>query len=161
MFQHENCNLHRTLCIFSCEYVINRNPCCYKRQYTYFHTKDHLRQRPYNMGDCLSLAWNSVGARNCYLDILDKLQKLLVLYLLVLLNPWLIVEIQPTQFFCIGFSELAKLVVMLYSLRPPFFVLIGHMIFLLRFLKVIRISISIDSFLAQLNCGILYLYNLF
>ena len=50
---------------------------------------------------------------------------------------------------------------MLYSLRPPFFVLIGHMIFLLRFLKVIRISISIDSFLAQLNCGILYLYNLF
>ena len=30
---------------------------------------------------------------NCYLGILEKLKKLLALYLLVLLNPWLILEI--------------------------------------------------------------------
>ena len=39
------------------------------------------------------------GAPSCYLDLLGKLQKrisgLLVLHLLLLLNPWLIVEIWP------------------------------------------------------------------
>ena len=39
------------------------------------------------------------GAPSCYLDLLDKLQKryaeLLVLHLLLLLNPWLIVEMWP------------------------------------------------------------------
>ena len=40
------------------------------------------------------------GAPSCYLDLLDKLQKryagLLVLHFLLLLNPWLIVEMWPT-----------------------------------------------------------------
>ena len=39
------------------------------------------------------------GAPSCYLELLDKLQKqyagLLVLHLLLLLNPWLIVEMWP------------------------------------------------------------------
>ena len=39
------------------------------------------------------------GAPSCYLELLDKLQNryagLLVLHLLLLLNPWLIVEIWP------------------------------------------------------------------
>ena len=40
-----------------------------------------------------------VGAPSCYLELLDKLQcgyaGLLVLHLLILLNPWLIVEMWP------------------------------------------------------------------
>ena len=40
-----------------------------------------------------------VGAPSCYLELLDKLQKrnagLFVLHLLLLLNPWLIVEMRP------------------------------------------------------------------
>ena len=45
------------------------------------------------------------GAPNCYLELLDKLQKrilgLLVLPLLPVLNPWLIIEILPAYVFSI------------------------------------------------------------
>ena len=59
--------------VYFIKYDINRNQCCYERLYKYFHTKDHLRRRPCNVGNCLNLAWNTVGVVNCYLDLLDKL----------------------------------------------------------------------------------------
>ena len=45
------------------------------------------------------------GALSCYLELLDKLKNeyvgLLVLHLLLLMNPWLIIEVWPAQVFSV------------------------------------------------------------
>ena len=50
------------------------------------------------------------GTPSCYLELLDKLQKqivgLLVLHLLLLWNPWLIIEMWPAEVFSIGITLL-------------------------------------------------------
>ena len=67
------------------------------------------------------------GATSCYLELSDELQSgyagLLVLHLLPLLNPWLILEMQPSlsifyrYYFGRFSSELAQLVPLLFSRR--------------------------------------------
>ena len=52
------------------------------------------------MHPCMEYCFHILpGAASCYLKLLDKLQNeyagLLVLYLLLLLNPWLIIELYP------------------------------------------------------------------
>ena len=88
----------------------------------------------------------------------------MVLDLLILLNPWLIVEMWPAYVFSISIksgrcsSELAQLVPLPFSQgRYTSYSLIDRMIFLSPFRDAARMFMSTDSSLAQLGCGILCL----
>ena len=109
------------------------------------------------------------GAPSCYLELLDKLKSeyagLLVLHLLLLLNPWLIVKMQPAEVFSIGITLVD---VHLNWLNQIHFlilkggllvILIDYMIFLSPVLAVTRMSMSTVYFLAKLGSGILCLQN--
>ena len=88
-----------------------------------------------------------------------------VLHLLPLLNPWLIIEMQPGEVFSIGITLVD---VHLNQLNWFHFlilegglliILIDCMIFLSSFLDVTRMCMSRVSLLAKLDSGILYLQN--
>ena len=109
------------------------------------------------------------GAPSCYLELLDKLKSeyagLLILHLLLLLNPWLIVKMQPAEVFSIGITLVD---VHLNWLNQIHFlilkggllvILIDYMIFLSPVLAVTRMSMSTVYFLAKLGSGILCLQN--
>ena len=103
------------------------------------------------------------GAPSCCLELLDKLQKR---HLLPLLNPWLIVEMQPAQVFSIGIILLVHLNWLswfhfLILEGVLLIVVIDCMIFLSLFLDVTSMSMSTVSFLAQLGYGVLCLQNAF
>ena len=88
---------------------------------------------------------------------------LLVLHLLLLLNPWLIVEMWPAEVFSIGITLVDVLqnwrnwLHFLFLEGGLLVVLIDFMIFLSLFLDVTRMVMSTVSFLAQLDPGILCL----
>ena len=89
--------------------------------------------------------------------ILLSRHKTLVCHLLLLLNPWLIIEMLPAYVFSIGITLIDVLQNWLNLLNFIFLeggllvILIDSMIFLSPFLDVIRMSISTVSFLAQLD----------
>ena len=109
-------------------------------------------------------------APSCYLKLLKRICKneyvgLLVLHFLLLLNPWLIIEMWPAKVFSKGIT----LVNVLWNWFNWFhflfvkgggilIILIGFMIFLPSFLDVTRMSMSTVSFLSQLDSGVLCLY---
>ena len=88
------------------------------------------------------------GAPSCFLELLDKVQKLLVFHLLPLLNPWLIVEMQPAQVISIGITlvdiHLNWLNWFLFLILQGdlLLILIDYMIFLSQFLDVTRMSVN-------------------
>ena len=111
------------------------------------------------------------GAPSCYLELLEKLQKRICRTV----APSLAVSHEPlahhrnvvslSLFYRYYFGkcslELAQLVPLLFSLGGVLITLIYCMIFLSPFLNVTRMSMSTVSFLAQLNSGILCLWNAF
>ena len=108
------------------------------------------------------------GVPSCYLELLEKLKNeyagLFALYLLILLNPWFIVEMWPDYVFSIGITLVDVLQNSLNWFHfiflevGLFVILIDCMIFLLPFLNVARMmSMSTVSFLARLDTGILCL----
>ena len=109
----------------------------------------------------LVATWNyQISSKNGYVG-------LLVLHLLHLLNSWLIVEMELVYVFSLGITLVD---VRLNWLNWFHFhivegvllvILIDCMIFLSPLLDVTRMSMSAVSFLAQLNSGILFLYNVF
>ena len=113
----------------------------------------------------------SAGAPSCYLicwiSYKSEHAGLLVLYLLSVLNPWLVVEMQPAlSLFCRYYfgrcsSELAELVSLPYSggRSTPYSDRLHD--FLSPFLDVTSMSMSIVSLLAQLGSGIFCLQNAF
>ena len=104
-----------------------------------------------------------VATWNCQTCYKSEYAGLLVLYLLLLLSPWLIVEIWSASLFSIGITLVDVLQNWLNWFRFPYLeeglliILIDCMIFLLSFLDVNRMSISTVSFLSQLVSGILCL----
>ena len=106
-------------------------------------------------------------APNCYLESLDKLQNeyagLVVLLLLLLLNPWLIIEMWPAEVFSIGITLVDVVKIWLNWFHFLFLeagllvILIDCMIFLSPFPDVTRMSMSTVSFIAQLDSGIMCL----
>ena len=106
-------------------------------------------------------------APNCYLELLDKLQNeyagLVVLLLLLLLNPWLIIEMWPAEVFSIGITLVDVVKIWLNWFHFLFLeagllvILIDCMIFLSPFPDVTRMSMSTVSFIAQLDSGIMCL----
>ena len=104
---------------------------------------------------------------NCQTSHKNEYAELLVLHLLLLLKPWLIVEMWQAQVFSNGIT----LVDVLQNWLSWFYFLfleggllvflIDCMIFLSLFLDVTRMSMSTVSFLAQLDSGILCLRNPF
>ena len=82
---------------------------------------------------------------------------ILVLRLLPLLNPWLIVVMQPSEVFSAGITLVdvylnwQNWLSFLILVGGPLVILIGCMIFLSPFLDVIRMSMSIAFFLQSLN----------
>ena len=105
------------------------------------------------------------GAPSCYLESLDKLQKLicklLVLRLLFLWKPWLILKMWPAYVFSIGITLVVVLQNWLNWFHFPFLerclliILIDCIIVLSPLLDVTRMSMWTFSFLAQLDSGIL------
>ena len=107
------------------------------------------------------------GAPNCYLEMLDKLQK----QICRTVGPLLAASVEPLahrrniaslslfyrNYFGRCLSELAQLVTFPYSRRRS--TRYSQMLFV--FLDVTRISISTVSFLAQLDHGFLCLQNAF
>ena len=110
---------------------------------------------------CMECCHFWIGARSCYLELLDKLQKeyagLLVLHSLLLLNPWHIVKMWPAWVFPLGITLVDVLQNWLNRFNFLFLVggllviLIDCMIFLSPFLDVNRMSMSTVSFLAHLE----------
>ena len=114
--------------------------------------------------------WN--GAPSCYLELLDKLQKGICradgLSLAASLEPLaLIVVMWPAYVFSIGITlvdDLQNCVNWFHFLFLEgglLVILIDCMIILSPFLDITRMSISTVSFLAQLDSGILCLWNAF
>ena len=108
-------------------------------------------------------------APSCYLKLLKRICKneyvgLLVLHFLLLLNPWLIIEMWPAKVFSIGITLINVLwnwlnwFHFLFVKGGILIILIGLMIFLPSFLDVTRMSMSTVSFLSQLDSGVLCLY---
>ena len=108
-------------------------------------------------------------APSCYLKLLKRICKneyvgLLVLHFLLLLNPWLIIEMWPAKVFSIGITLVNVLwnwlnwFHFLFVKGGILIILIGLMIFLPSFLDVTRVSMSTVSFLSQLDSGVLCLY---
>ena len=111
------------------------------------------------------------GASNCYMELLDKLQKRICRTV----GPSLAVSLEPLThhqnvaslsflyryYFGRCSSELAQLVPLLFSREILLIILIDCMIFQSPFLDVTRMSMSTVSFLAQLDSGILCLQNAF
>ena len=107
------------------------------------------------------------GARSCYLELLDKLQKricrtvgpLLAASLEHLAHRQNVASLSLFYRYYFGrcSSELAQLVPLPYSRGRSTFILIDCMIFLSPFLDVTRMSMLTVSFLAQLDSGILCL----
>ena len=107
------------------------------------------------------------GAPSCYLELLSKLQKLICRTV----GPSLAASLEPlahrrnvaslSLFYRYYFgrcsSELAQLVPLPYSWGSLLVILIDCMIFLSPFLDVTRMSMSVVSFLAKLDSGILCL----
>ena len=121
-------------------------------------------------------AWNTVfmsglvllaATWNCQISQKNRYVGLLILYLLPLLNPYLIAKMQPAYVFSTG--------IILVDVHLNWFNwfhflileggllvnLIDCLIFLSAFLDVTRMSRSIVSFLVQLGYGILCLQNAF
>ena len=109
-------------------------------------------------------------APSCYLKLLKRICKneyvgLLVLHFLLLLNPWLIIEMWPAKVFSIGITLVNVLwnwlnwFHFLFVKGGILIILIGLMIFLPSFLDVTRMSMSTVSFLSQLDSGVLCLYS--
>ena len=107
------------------------------------------------------------SAPSCYLDLLDKLQNgyegLLVLHSLLLLNPWLVIEMKLAYVFSIGitlvdvhFNWLNWFHFLILE-GGLFVILIDCMNILSPFLDVTRMSMPTVSFVAQLDSGILCL----
>ena len=114
---------------------------------------------------CMEYIW--AGAPSCYLDLLDISYKkgcarLLVFHLLLLLNPWPMVEIRPAEVFFIGIT-LVDVLQNWLKFHFLFFevgllvILVNCMIFLSPFVDVTRMSMSTVAFFAQLGSGILCL----
>ena len=111
------------------------------------------------------------GALSCYLNVIDHLQKqvvgLLAQHWLSLFDPWLIVKMWPAQVFYIGIALVGAHLYWLNWIHifilvgGLFVILIDCMINLSPLIEVIRILISATSFLAQLDYGILCLWNAF
>ena len=108
-------------------------------------------------------------APSCYLKLLKQICKneyvgLLVLHFLLLLNPWLIIEMWPAKVFSIGITLVNVLwnwlnwFHFLFVKGGILIILIGFMIFLRSFLDVTRMSMSTVSFLSKLDSGVLCLY---
>ena len=104
------------------------------------------------------------GARSCYLDLLDKLQKRICR----IVGPSLAASLEPlahhrnvaslSLFYRYYFGRCSSKLAQLVFLEGGLLViLIDCMIFLSPFLDVTRMSMSTVSFLAQLNSGILCL----
>ena len=99
------------------------------------------------------------GAPSCYLELLDKLKNeyagLLVLQLLLLLNPWLIVEMWRTKVFSIGITLVDVLQNWLNWSHVLFLegdlliIMIDRMIFLSPFLDVTTMSVYVKSFFSR------------
>ena len=99
------------------------------------------------------------GAPSCYLELLDKLKNeyagLLVLQLLLLLNPWLIVEMWRTKVFSIGIILVDVLQNWLNWSHVLFLegdlliIMIDRMIFLPPFLDVTSMSVYVKSFFSR------------
>ena len=124
--------------------------------------------RPYMKYCCHVLA----GTPNCYLDMLDKLQK----QVCRTIGPSLATSLEPLahrlnavslSLFYMYYFDIYLYLNWLNWFRflilvpGPLVILIGCIIFPLPFLGDISISMSTVSFLAQLNSGILYLQNPF
>ena len=111
-----------------------------------------------------------VGTPSRYLKLLSYQNGyvgLLVLHLLLLLNPWFIVERQPAYVFDIGITLVdvhlnwlnwSHCLILEEGLLV---ILIDYMIFLSPFLDGTTMSMSTVSFFAQLVSGILFLQNTF
>ena len=108
-------------------------------------------------------------APSCHLKLLKRICKneyvgLLVLHFLLLLNPWLIIEMWPAKVFSMGITLVNVLwnwlnwFHFLFVKGGILIILIGLMIFLPSFLDVTRMSMSTVSFLSQLDSGVLCLY---
>ena len=101
------------------------------------------------------------------LELLDNYKNehagLLVLHLLLLLNPWLIIEMWPAYIFSIGIilvdvlQDWINWFQFLLLEGSLLVILIDCMIFLSPFLHVTRMSMSTVPFLEQLDSGILCL----
>ena len=111
-------------------------------------------------------------APSCYLKLLKRICKneyvgLLVLLFLLLLNPWLIIEMWPAKVFSIGITLVNVLwnwlnwFHFLFVKGGILIILIGFMIFLPSFLDVTRMSMPTVSFLSQLHSEVLCLYSVF
>ena len=85
---------------------------------------------------------------NCQISYKNVYVRLLVLHLLLLLNPWIIVQM---YYFGSCSSELIQLVPFGFRESGLFVILIDCIFFLSPFLTVTRISISTVFFLAQLD----------
>ena len=111
------------------------------------------------------------GAPSCYLDLLDKLQK----WICRIVGPSLAASLEPLVH-CRNVASLSLSIVItlvdvlqnwlnwfhfLFLEGSLLVILIDCMIFLSPFLDVTRMSMSTVSFLAQLNSGILCLWNAF
>ena len=99
------------------------------------------------------------GAPSCYLELLDKLKNeyagLLVLQLLLLLNPWLIVEIRRAKVFSIGITLVDVLQNwlnwshILFLEGDLLIIMFDRMIFLSPFLDVTTMSVYVKSFFSR------------
>ena len=104
-----------------------------------------------------------VAAWNCWISCKNGYAGLLLLYLLPLLNPWLIVEMWPAWVFSIGITLLdvhlnwLNWIHVLILEGGLLAVLIDWMNFFSPFLYVKGMSVSAVSVLAQLDSGILCL----
>ena len=107
------------------------------------------------------------SAPNCYLELLNQKNgyvELLILYLLSLLSPWLIVEIQQDcLFYRYYFGRRPSKLTQLVPIHEGglLVILIDCMIFPSPFLDVKRMSMSTVSSLTQLDSRILCLQNVF
>ena len=112
------------------------------------------------------------GAPSCYLELLGKLQK----QICRTIGPLLAVSLEPLSHcgsvarlsFFYGYYTLVDVLQnwcnwfhFFFLERGLLLILIGCMIFLSPFVHITRVSMSIVSFLAQLDSGILCLLNAF
>ena len=110
----------------------------------------------------------SAGASSCYLQLLDKLQKRICRTV----GPSLATSLEPLAH---RLAKVLPICIILVGVHLTWFnwfhilILVGGVLFILidcmilwsLFLDTTRISISTVSFFAQLDSGILYLYNTF
>ena len=119
--------------------------------------------QPYMEYCCHVWTGSPVTTSNCCISYKNGYDGLLILHLLPLLNPWLITEMQPASFFSTGNTLVDAHLNWLNWFHflilegGLLVILIDCMIFLSPFLDVKRTSMSIVSFLTQLDFGILYL----